>query len=280
MNKSMYPCIWSNHNARVMADFYVSAFPNARVVDENQAVVVFTVNDQRIMLLNGGEMFNPTPTISLMYLSSDEKEVEEIYRKLSDGGKDLMPLDSYGFSKKYAWVEDRFGMTWQLYTGNEKDIAQKIVPTLMFVDKNNGKAEEAVNFYMSIFPASGEARFSRYTGEEGETLGNIQHGQFVVNNYMMMIMDSSYPHSFNFNEGVSLVVECNTQEEIDLYWERLIADGGEEGMCGWLKDRFGVSWQVVPAVIDKLMQRSPKVLEMMMNMGKLDIQKLREAAEG
>ena len=279
MNKSMYPCIWCNHSARVMADFYVSAFPNAQVVDENQAVVVITINDQRIMLLNGGDMFNPTPTISLMYLSTDEAEVEEIYRKLSDGGKNLMPLEKYAFSKKYAWVEDRFGMTWQLYTGEEKDIIQKVVPTLMFVDTNNGRAEEAVDFYMSIFPGSGQKRLSKYTGEEGETPGNVQHGQFMVNDYLIMIMDSSYPHSFNFNEGVSLVVECGTQEEIDTYWKRLSSEGGEEGMCGWLKDKYGVSWQIVPATIDKLMRRSPKVLEAMMNMKKLDIQQLREAAE-
>ena len=120
---------------------------------------------------------------------------------------------------------------------------------------------------------------SKYTGEEGETPGNVQHGQFMVNDYLIMIMDSSYPHSFNFNEGVSLVVECGTQEEIDTYWERLSSEGGEEGMCGWLKDKYGVSWQIVPATIDKLMRRSPKVLEVMMNMKKLDIQQLREAAE-
>ena len=95
-----------------------------------------------------------------------------------------------------------------------------------------------------------------------------------------MIKDSAKPFSFNFNEGVSLVVECNTQEEIDNYWERLTTEGGEEGMCGWLKDKYGVSWQIVPATIDKLMKRSRKVLEVMMNMQKLDIQQLREAAEG
>lgn len=279
MNKSIYPCIWCNHNARVMADYYVSVFPDARVVDENQAVVVFTVNDQRVMLLNGGEMFNPTPTIALRYLTPDEKEVEEIYKKLREGGNDLVPLGEYSFSKKYAWVEDRFGMTWQLFTTKD-EIVQKVVPTLMFVEKNRGKAEEAMNFYTAIFPDSRLKKTVRYgEDQQGETPGNIEHGQIVLNNFLMMVKDSAHPHSFNFNEGVSLVVECDTQEEIDTYWERLTADGGEEGMCGWLKDKYGVSWQIVPRMIDKLMQRSRKVLEVMMNMQKLDIQQLREAAE-
>lgn len=279
MNKSIYPCIWCNHSARVMADFYVNVFPDAQVVDENQAVVVFTVNGQRIMLLNGGDMFNPTPTIALRYLTADENKVEEVYRKLSEGGKDLMPLNEYPFSKKYAWVEDRFGMTWQLFNSRE-EIVQKVVPTLMFVDKNHGKAEEAMNFYTSIFPDSSVKKIRRYPDDEGEeTPGSIEHGQFWLNNYLVMIKDSAQPFSFNFNEGVSLVVECNTQEEIDNYWERLTAEGGEEGMCGWLKDKYGVSWQIVPATIDKLMKRSRRVLEVMMNMKKLDIERLRQAAE-
>ncbi len=279
MNKSMYPCIWCNHDARVMADFYVGTFPDSRVVDENQAVVVFTVNNQRIMLLNGGDMFNPTPTIALRYLTSEEAEIEDIYRKLRDGGKDLIPLNEYSFSKRYAWVEDRFGMTWQLYTSKKEDIIQKIVPTLMFVDKNNGKAEEAMNFYTSIFPDSNLKTIQRYTSDgQEETPGNIEHGQFVLNNFLMMIKDSSYPHSFNFSEGISMVVECNTQEEIDTYWGLLTREGGEGGTCGWLKDKYGMNWQIVPATIDKLM-RSPKVQKAMMGMQKLDIQLLRKAAE-
>jgi len=279
MDNLIYPSIWCNNNAREMADYYLSVFPETEIADQNQWVVVLTIHWQRIMLLNGGEMFRPNPSLSLMYLTANEREVEGIYARLIDGGRDLMPLDSYPFSPKYAWVEDRFGVSWQLYTGDEEHIIQQIVPTLMFVGDNNGKAEKAIDFYTSVFPASEKRGIMRYTGNEGETAGHVQHAEFKINNYLLMIMDSSYPHAFDFTEGMSLVVECHTQEEIDDYWDKLTADGGEESMCGWLRDKYGVSWQITPVVMKDLLQQSPKVMEVMMTMRKLDIRKLQEAAE-
>lgn len=279
MDKLIYPCIWCNDNAVEMAEKYLSIFPESAIVDVNPWVVVITCHGQRIMLLNGGEMFRPNPSLSLMYLTTDEKETEEIYSKLIDGGKDLMPLDSYPFSSKYAWVEDRYGVSWQLYTGNESDIIQRIVPTLMFVGDKNGKAEKAIDFYTTLFPNSEKRGILRYSGSEGETPGNVQHAEFKINNYLLMIMDSSYSHAFGFTEGMSLVAECHTQEEVDYLWEKLTADGGEESMCGWLRDKYGVSWQITPVVMKDLLQKSPRVIEVMMSMRKLDIQKLQEAAE-
>jgi len=264
---------------REMADFYLSIFPDTEIVDQNQWVVVLKMHGQRIMLLNGGDMFRPNPSCSLMYLTPSEMEVESIYNKLIDDGKELMPLDSYPFSPKYAWVEDRYGVSWQLYTGRENDIIQKVVPTLMFVGNNNGKAESAINYYTSIFPNSEKRGILRYTGQEGETAGNIQHAEFRINDYLLMIMDSSYPHNFGFTEGISLVVECNTQEKVDYYWNKFTSDGGEESMCGWLKDKYGMSWQITPTVMKELLQKSHKVMEVMMTMKKLDIKKLQEAAD-
>lgn len=279
MDKLVYPCIWCNNNAREVADYYLSVFPGTEIVDQNQWVSVLKMEGQRIMLLNGGEIFRPNPSFSLMYLTTDEKEVETVHRQLSDGSRELMQLDSYPFSRKYAWVEDRFGVSWQLYTGEEKDIIQKLVPTLMFVGENNGKAEKAIDFYTSVFPASEKRGILRYTGNEGEIAGHVQHAEFKVNNYLLMIMDSSYPHVFDFTGGMSLVVECHTQEEIDDYWDKLTADGGVESRCGWLRDKFGVSWQITPAVMKELLRKSTKVMETMMTMQKLDIRKLQEAAE-
>lgn len=279
MDNLIYPCIWCNNNAREMADYYLSIFPEAEIADQNQWVVVLTIHRQRIMLLNGGDMFRPNPSISLMYLTTDEDEVEAIYAHLTEGGRDLMPLDSYPFSPKYAWVEDRYGVSWQLYAGEEQDIVQKIVPTLMFVGDNNGKAEKAIDFYTSVFPTSEKRGILRYSGNEGETAGNVQHAEFKINDYLLMIMDSSYPHAFDFTDGMSLVVECHTQEEIDDYWEKLTADGGVESMCGWLRDKNGVSWQITPIVMKDLLLKSPKVMEVMMTMQKMDIRRLQEAAD-
>lgn len=279
-HQPIYPCIWCmDNNAREMANFYLSVFPDTKITDESQYVSMITVGGQRIMLLNDNTESAPNPSISLMYMSTSEKEVEDLYVKLTEGGSTLMALDSYPFSPKYAWVEDRYGVSWQLITAEAKDIIQKVVPTMMFTGDNNGKAEEAIHLYTSLFPESEIRGILRYTGEEGETRGNIQHAEFVVNGYLMMAMDSSYPHAFNFNEGVSLVVECDTQEEIDHYWDGLTADGGKEVMCGWLTDKYGVSWQITPSEFEELILKSPKVFEAMLKMKKIDIGKLKEAAE-
>lgn len=262
-----------------MADFYAGIFPDTKITDSNAIVVMLEISGQKLMLLNGGDMFRPNPSISLMYLTTSQSEVESLYSKLIDNGKALMTLGEYPFSPKYGWVEDRFGVSWQLYSGQEEHIIQKIVPTLMFVGRNNGRAEEAVGFYTSIFPDSRPRGMLRYSGAEGETSGNIQHGEFMLNDYLLMIMDSSYPHAFGFTEGLSLVVLCDSQDEIDRYWFGLISGGGEESMCGWLKDRYGVSWQIVPSMLGELMARSPRVTEELMKMKKLDIRKLQEAAQ-
>ena len=278
MNNSFYPSIWCDNNAREAADFYISVFPETKVSDENPVVVMLEMSGQRLMLINGGDMFRPNPSISLMYLTASQGEVEEIYSKLVAGGKAMMPLGEYPFSKKYGWVEDRYGVSWQLYTGQEDHIIQKIVPTLMFLGRNNGKAEEAVGFYTSVLPDSQPRGMLRYTGAEGEVAGNIQHGEFMISDYLFMIMDSSMSGEFNFTEGVSLVVDCDTQAEIDMFWNVLTSAGGEESMCGWLKDRYGVSWQIIPTMLPALMASSPRVTEELLKMKKLDIRKLTEAA--
>jgi len=278
MNNSIFPSVWCNNNAREMADFYISVFPETNITDENPVVVMLEISGRKLMLLNGGDMFRPNPSISLMYLTTSPGEVESVYSGLIENGKSLMPLGEYPFSPKYGWVEDRYGVSWQLYTGKAEHIIQKLVPTLMFTGRNNGKAEEAVGFYTSLFPGSQPRGMMRYTGAEGEVAGNIQHGEFLIDDYLLMLMDSSGPHDFGFTEGVSLVVLCDTQEEIDRYWYSLITGGGEESMCGWLKDRYGVSWQIVPTLLDELMARSPLVTEEMLKMKKLDIRKLTEAA--
>lgn len=278
MKNMVYPSVWCNNNAREMADFYVSVFPETRITDENPVVVMVEISGQRLMLLNGGDMFRPNPSISLMYLTTSQSEVEKIYSRLIEKGNALMGLGEYPFSPKYGWVEDRYGVSWQLYTGKAEHIIQKLVPTLMFTGVNNGKAEEAVGFYTSVFPGSQPRGMMRYTGAEGEVAGNIQHGEFTIKDYLLMIMDSTGPHAFGFTEGLSLTVLCDDQDEIDSYWSSLISGGGEESMCGWLKDRYGVSWQIVPSVLDSLIARSPRVMEELLKMKKLDIRKLTEAA--
>jgi predicted 3-demethylubiquinone-9 3-methyltransferase (glyoxalase superfamily) len=154
-------------------------------------------------------------------------------------------------------------------------IRQKITTFLMFKDR----AEHAVKFYVSIFPNS---KIISLIGS-GDTTpgrkGSVAGATFQLDGQEFMAYNGG-PH-FDFAEGMSLYVDCETQEEIDRLWERL-SEGGEKGRCGWLKDKFGVSWQIVPSVLGEMLQgkdaeRSKKVMAAMLKMGKLDIRALKQA---
>ena len=189
-----------------------------------------------------------------------------------------MPLQEYPFSKKYAWIADKFGVSWQL---NLDDRTQKISPALMFTGANFGKVEEAMNFYASVFPNSSVAKISRYEAGEGDKEGAVKYAEFSVNGYQFIGMESSMDHKFTFTEATSFMVSCETQEEIDFFWKKLSADKASE-QCGWLKDKYGVSWQIVPAVLNKLLgdpdpAKAQRVMKAMLQMKKLDIKGLEEA---
>lgn len=280
MNNSIYPCIWCNNNAREMADYYCGIFPETRISEENPLVVMLEMFGQKIMLLNGGDIYKPNMTISLMFMAMVESEVEEIWDSLIQGGESIMALDAYPFSRKYGWVQDKYNVSWQLYTARAPShIIQKVVPTLMFTGAVNGRATEAAQLYTSLFPHSEMRGMMHYDPSSGEPATNVQHGEFMINDYLLMMMDSSLEFDFTFSEGMSIIVECNYQEEIDDYWSILTFNGGEESRCGWLKDQFGISWQLVPTQLDEWMSKSPKVMEELMKMNKPDLNLLKEAAE-
>ncbi|MBO9620599.1 MAG: VOC family protein [Niabella sp.] len=285
MNNLIYPCIWMDGTAKEAAAFYADIFPDTKVTANAGIVVTMECGGQKIMLLNGGPQFQPNPSVSFLIANESEKETERLYTALADGGLALMPLDSYPFSKKYGWVKDRFGITWQLYTGDKGNTDQYFTPTLMFINKQNGRAKEAITLYTALFPDSGTDGIMEYPQGGEDTPGNVQHAQFTINNYTMGCMDSSLAHQFNFDEGISIVVECGTQEDIDKYWNALTADGGAESRCGWLKDKFGLSWQIVPVQLGQLMgkgepEKSQRMMNALMQMDKLDIAALEAAYNG
>ncbi|MER3328230.1 MAG: VOC family protein, partial [Candidatus Kapaibacterium sp.] len=256
-----------------------SVYESSSFKSENPFVVMFDILGQTFMGLNGGDAHKINPSISFMVTYHNEEEIRNAWGLLSIEGNVLMPLDKYDWSECYGWVEDKFGVNWQLYLGEKQDTEQRISPTLMFVGEQNGKAEDAVNYYTSIFDNSRIDGVLRYSDSDDEVAGNVKHSQFMINNYTMMAMDSSYEHKFQFNEGVSIVVNCDTQEEIDYYWDKLKI-GGAESQCGWLKDQFGISWQIVPKVLGELMsdpEKAPRVVDAFMKMTKFDIEKLKNA---
>ncbi len=280
MKNIISPCLWFDQNAAQAAEFYCSVFKDSKITLETPILVRFESAGQSFTCLNGGPKFKINPSISFFYISESAEEIDDIWEALTAGGAVMMPLDKYEWSDRYGWVQDKFGVSWQLSLGQLSDVGQKITPCLMFVGDRYGRAEEALNHYTSIFKDSAVDGILHFgDGEAPDEPGAVKHAQFAVAGYKMMVMDSAHQHDFSFNEGVSLVVSCHTQEEIDYYWAKLIEDG-EESMCGWLKDKFGVSWQVIPAAIGQLItdpNRSSQTMSALLQMKKIDIAQLMAA---
>jgi len=281
MNNNIFPCILYNGDARKSADFYCNIF-DGKVTVDNQVVINIELFGQKIMLLNGPEQ-DKNPSISFMVICDTEDEVQKYWDQLQEGGKALMALDSYPWSKKYGWIQDQYGVSWQLFLG-EKANDQKLVPTLMFMHENNGKSVEAMEFYTRTFPNSSIGNISKYKdgGESGEDPEYVMHAHFSINDYNLFCMDSSHDHQFDFNQGISMVVMTKDQEETDYFWNSLSAEGGSQEVCGWLKDKYGLSWQVFPEKASELVndpdkEKSQKVLQAIMKMKNIIIKDLEEA---
>ncbi len=299
-SQKIVPCLWFDSNAEEAAAFYASLFADSHIgkkllySEEGQEItgkapgsvmtIDFTVAGYRFTGLNGGPQFAFTPAISFFVTCETEAEIDMLWSKLSEGGMALMPLDKYDWSEKYGWVQDRFGLTWQLSLEKLSDEGQKVVPFLMFGGPQHGNAEAAIKLYTESFPNSAVDNILRNSAGEGSA-ATVQHAQFNLDGEKFMVIDGGPGHAFTFTEALSLQIMCNTQAEVDTFWEKLIADGGEEGPCGWLKDKFGVSWQVTPSVLYDMLHdpdpaRVQRVNQAVFQMKKLDIATLQRAYTG
>jgi predicted 3-demethylubiquinone-9 3-methyltransferase (glyoxalase superfamily) len=295
--RKISPCIWYDRDALQAAELYVSAFENSRIEYvthylENDAspselpagtplTARFTLCGQEFIAMNGGPVFRPNPAISFFVDCESETQMDTLWDKLVKGGTVLMEAAEYPFSKRFGWLADRYGVSWQISFSGKR---QKITPYLMFTENVCGRAEEAIGFYSGIFGETAPPDIRRYGKDMGGIEGSVMLATFQMAGQGFMAADSSYPHGFTFNEGISFYVYCHDQGEIDGLWNRL-ADGGEEQPCGWLKDRFGVSWQIVPRNIEKLCDsanptKAARVNAALMKMTKIDTQVLQEAYDG
>jgi predicted 3-demethylubiquinone-9 3-methyltransferase (glyoxalase superfamily) len=280
MKNSIYPCLTLRGKIAEASDFYIQVFGDGKVTQTSPFVIQIELSGQKIMLLNDGPTSTPNPSISFMVMCVNEAETEKYWNKLIDGGKILMPIDRYEWSSKYGWVEDKYGVSWQLYTGEKTDTIQKFSPTLMFTGTKTGQASTAIHYYAELFPNSNIEGILKYSKEDSESEDLVKHAQFKLNDFVMMAMDSSADHHFGFNDAISLVVECENQAEIDKYWNQLTSDGGREVACGWLTDKYGISWQIIPKELGKLMSdpvRGQKAMGALMKMKKLVIAELENA---
>ncbi len=298
-HQRLIPCLWFDDQAERAAADYGRVFPGARVVATSRypegapspsgrppgsvLTVEVELAGQRFTLLNAGPMFKVNPSISFFVHVDAPAEADRIYGALKDGGEALMPIDRYPWSERYGWVQDKYGVTWQVMVGGRPASGATIVPSMMFVGKQLGRAEEAMRRYASVLPGGHVDDADRYTGADGPE-GALRLGHWSLEGQTLAAMDSPGDHRFTFNEAVSLQVMCDGQAEVDRLWAAL-ADGGQEGPCGWLKDRYGVSWQVVPKQIEAWMTSTDtrareRAFAAMMEMGKLDVAALERAFRG
>ncbi len=278
MKQFITPCFWFTNNASDAVDFYCSVFNDATVINTSPVMIDFSLQGFRLLALNGGEKYEVNPSISLYVYCGNESEVDRLFSELKEGGEVLIPPGKYDWSDRYAWVQDRYGVNWQL----DKDTinsGQKIVPSLLFANKNALRVREALEHYTTVF----DTRFlveSNYPEGAGVPQQTLLFAQISCDGTLLNIMSSTLAHSFNFTPGNSLVITCKDQNEIDRYWNGLLQGGGKEDMCGWLTDPFGISWQVVPEVLGKLMtdpEKSDRVVAAFLKMKKMNLEELLNA---
>lgn len=295
--QNIIPNIWLNDTAQQLADHYQTVFDNFSILrtdhytDAGQAIhghkagdvltIEFAIDGFRFIALNGGPQFTANPSISFSYFCDTAEEVDRLHHKLAEGGQVHMGLDSYEFAPRYSWISDKFNVSWQIIQAS-KPKGYTIVPHLTFVQDQAGQAESAMNFYTSVFPDSSIGQIYRYGANDiKEPANNISHAEFRLLDQPLTAMDSSLEHPYNFNEAISLMVVCDTQSQIDAYWSKLSADPQAEA-CGWLKDKYGVSWQINPSVLDDMLQNgNPNqvraVTDAFLAMKKFDIATLQQA---
>lgn len=299
--QKIIPHLWFDREAREAAEFYTSVFPDSKIThistlhntpSGDTDIVSFELAGYAFMAISAGPLFKFNPSISF-FINFDpsrdpnaRQNLDAMWDKLSQGGTALMPLQEYPFSKHYGWIQDKYGLSWQLIlTDPEGEPRPFIVPSLLFVGAVAGRAEEAINLYLSVFPDSKMGAIQHYgAGMEPDQEGSVMFADFILAGQWFAAMDSAYPHEFAFNEAISLLVNCDNQAEIDTYWDKLTAVPEAE-QCGWLKDRFGLSWQVSPTDMDVMMrdgspEQIARVTEAFLKMKKFDLAELRKAYQG
>ncbi|MER1953325.1 MAG: VOC family protein, partial [Aerococcus urinaeequi] len=245
----------------------------------------FTIENQAFAAFNGDSDFKMNPSFSLMISLDTAEEVDTLYAKLAKGGKDLMPLDAYPFSDRYAWVEDQFGLSWQIMLAPDVPKNHKIRVSLLFAGQYCGQAEQALKDYAAIFQMAAPGHINYYQeGEAQDARAKVNYAELNVGDQQLVFMDHGFGSDEEFSEAISFQIIAGAQSEVDYYWEKLSADEKAEQM-GWLKDSHGISWQVVPQAYLQIMEtaneeQKKRVLDALFKMKKMDVARLENAKFG
>ena len=292
--QKIVPYLWFDKEAAEATNWYITLFENSGIINSNiiegtpsgdAEMIDFQLADLRFSAISAGPYFTFNPSVSLMVACATVEEVERLYASLSSGGSDLMPLGEYPFSKRYAWVQDRYGLSWQIMLVENLEEHQKIRPSLLFAGDVRGRAEEAIETYTSVFKDAKKGFINHYAdGEAMDQRAKINYGEMDLQGMEFVIMDHGFGGDFTFNEAFSFMVSCDNQEEIDYYWDKL-SFVPEAEQCGWLKDQYGLSWQIVPSNMNEVMADGTKeemnrVTEAFLKMKKFDLLTLEKARLG
>ncbi len=292
--QTIVPHIWFDDDATSAAEFYLGAFPDSRLVevgtypaqafpgpprgaDGQTSSVTLEIGGYRLTLINGGDAYSPTPAINF-FVNFDPSvrpdatgDLHRVWSKLTDGGQVSMELGAYPFSSCYGWVQDRYGVNWELMLTNPAgDPRPFIIPNLMFCGAAQNRAREAVDHYLSVF--SGAELASRVFYDQPDdlvTMDSVIFSDFQLAGEWLSATDSAVAQPFTFTPGLSLRVSARDQWEIDWLWSGLSAVPEAERR-GWCVDRYGVSWQILPANLGELLAR-PGALEKFLRMTKVEI---------
>ena len=295
--QKVIPYLWYDKNALEAAEFYISIFPDSKLFSVGKIydtpsgdcdMITFQLLGLEIQSIGAGPEFHFNSSLSFMVTCTSKEELSEFYEKLSPNGEILMPLGEYPFSPYYVWFSDQYGLNWQLILMDNvanSETTQRIRPVLLFQGDQCGKALEALNFYQSILPGAKIGPTSNYLdGEAKDPRANINYAELSFLGMNFVLMDHGYGGADTFNESFSLMLPCKDQMEIDYYWNKL-SFVPEAEQCGWLKDRFGVSWQIVPSMMGELLanatpEEAKRITEAFLKMKKFNIEELEKAKRG
>lgn len=292
------PNLWFKRNAKEAVEYYLSIFPKGKIISISyypteglldfqkefagkELAICFELLGYQFVAINAGDEFTPTPANSFIIRFDPSRDknardtLKKMWSELSNSGKVMMPLEKYFFSDLFGWVEDKYGFSWQLIlTDTPEETSPTIVPALLFTG-DKPQAEQAIRFYETVFKNYKVNQILYYDAVESpEMKGMVMFSEFTFENQRFVAQDGGSSHKFGFTEALSYNIACKGQAEIDYYWEKLTADGGEESVCGWCKDKFGLSWQINPENIEELML-APGARDKLLQMKKIDIHKLQ-----
>lgn len=255
--QTIIPHLWYDTEAKEAAELYVDLFGgkidwNYTITDTpsgDAGLIQFQLGDMTLAAISAGPYFKLNESMSLMVNVASKDDVSRLYETLSEGGRVLMPLGEYPFSPYYVWLEDRFGLSWQLSYAPDLDKPYQFEICLLFSQDQVGLAQPMLDYYKDKLPQASVGQISYYgEGEAPVEAAKLKYAKLLIGDQKIIAMDHGYGGVASFNEAFSLMVYVDSQEEADSWYE-IVSAVPEAEICGWAKDQFGISWQIMPRIL-------------------------------